>query len=183
MRYWQSVALGAAKVRAALIVNGSFETGDFAGWTQFGNSGFTSVQGVFGAVYPVDGSFQAAFGAVGSLGGIFQTVPVIVGQSYTLSFWVYNFGGTPSELRVDWGNHNLIDDVDPPAFGYKHYSFNVVAGGPEVQLSFQQDPSYFLLDDVSLTPVPEPSTYIAGALLLLPLSLSTLRSVRRKPTT
>jgi len=29
-------------------------------------------------------------------------------------------------------------------------------------------------------PVPEPSTYIAGALLLLPFGVSALRSLRRK---
>ena len=46
---------------------------------------------------------------------------------------------------------------------------NVVASGND-----------FVLDDISVTAVPEPTTCIAGALLLLPFGASTLRSLRRK---
>ena len=52
---------------ANLIVNGSFETGDFTGWTLSGNTGVTGVTGSFGGVDPEDGSFQAFFGPIGSL--------------------------------------------------------------------------------------------------------------------
>lgn len=38
----------------------------------------------------------------------------------------------------------------------------------------------FEFDNVAFSAVPEPSTYIAGALLLLPFGFSALRSVRRK---
>lgn len=38
---------------------------------------------------------------------------------------------------------------------------------------------YWGLDNFSYTPVPEPTTMIAGALLLLPLGVSTLRILRR----
>ena len=39
--------------------------------------------------------------------------------------------------------------------------------------------AYVGLDNVSLTAVPEPTTMIAGALLLLPLGVSTLRLLRK----
>lgn len=38
------------------------------------------------------------------------------------------------------------------------------------------------ITDVSVTPVPEPTTMVAGALLLLPFGASTLRILRRKQT-
>ena len=37
----------------------------------------------------------------------------------------------------------------------------------------------FWVDDISLVAVPEPTTIIAGALLLLPFGASTLRILRR----
>lgn len=63
---------GAGWASTNLLVNGSFETGDFTGWMQFANTGFTSVTGSFGGIDPEDGSFQAAFGPIGSPGGILQ---------------------------------------------------------------------------------------------------------------
>lgn len=41
-------------------------------------------------------------------------------------------------------------------------------------------PTFALLDGVSLTPVPEPSTIFAGAFMLLP-ALGVVRRMLRKP--
>src|SRR5262245_60755082 len=80
---------------AQVVVNGGFETGDFTGWTQFGNTGFTGVQaGPFGGINPHGGQFHAFFGPVGSTGGISQVVPgTVLGGNYVLDFWLHNFGG------------------------------------------------------------------------------------------
>src|SRR5262245_55999899 len=133
--------LPASAVRASLVINGGFETGDFTGWTQFGNTGFTGVQGSFAGVSPHEGSFQAFFGPVGSIGGISQTLSVIPGNTYDIDYWVHNFGGTPSEMSVMWGGDTLVDLVDPGAFPYTHYHHTVVAGGPSIEFGFQQNPS------------------------------------------
>jgi len=144
---------------ADVLVNGGFETGDFTGWTQFGNTGFSGVTGDVGGVAPHSGNYQAYFGPVGSLGGISQNA---ASGSYTLSFWLYNFGGTPSEVDVSAGGTTLLSATNPPASAYTQYSYPVTLTSPtmlSIQFAFQQNPSYFLLDDVSLTPtaaVPEP---------------------------
>jgi len=54
-------------------VNCGFETGDFTGWTQSGNTGFTSVTGSFGGIAPNSGNFPACMGPVGSDGLLSQT--------------------------------------------------------------------------------------------------------------
>jgi len=38
----------------------------------------------------------------------------------------------------------------------------------------------FAIDNISITAVPEPTTMLAGALLLLPFGASTIRGLRRK---
>jgi hypothetical protein len=70
---------------ADLVVNGGFETGTFAGWTQFGDTSFT---GVSSGVPVHSGNFAAFFGPTDFIGGIFQNLPTVVGQTYTLDFWL-----------------------------------------------------------------------------------------------
>ena len=66
---------------ANFVANPGFETGDFTDWTQFGNTGFTGVQGDFAGVPPHSGNFQAFFGSVDSTGGIFQDLTTVAGQT------------------------------------------------------------------------------------------------------
>jgi len=77
-------ALGVSGLASANIVaNGSFETGDFTGWTQIGNTGFTGVE-CPGAPFagPGDGNCDAFFGPVGSTGGITQNLATVAGVRY-----------------------------------------------------------------------------------------------------
>ncbi len=147
-----------------LVANGSFETGTFADWTQYGNTEFTGITTDFSGVLPTDGDFMAYFGPTEDPGGISQTITTIPGQEYTLSFDLYNFGGTPSSYEADFGLTTLVLVVNPGGFGWTHFSYTVSGTGSDVtKLAFRQDPSYFLLDNVVLTPVtastPEPGLY------------------------
>ena len=179
----QTLALRLAMVAAALLLsgaaqadglvtNGGFETGDFTGWTQFGNTGFSGVDDN----NPHSGSFAAFFGPVGSLGGISQAIATNPGGQYAVDFWLANEGGTPSEFVFNWdGGVAETDLVNPGAFGYTHFTYNLTATLPStlISFSFRQDPAFLFLDDVRV--VPEPTT-----LALLGLGLAGLGFARRK---
>ncbi len=93
-----TAAVGAPAYAAAnLVTNGSFETGDFNGWTQVRNTGFS---GVFcpGAGSVPDGNCAGFFGPAGSDGGIQQTLATSAGTPYNISFY---FGADPGR----WGAH------------------------------------------------------------------------------
>jgi len=179
----------ATSAKANLVANGGFENGDFTGWTLGGNTGFTGVSGNFDGVAPNSGSYQAYFGAVGSTGYITQTISTTPGGSYSLDFWIANFGGTPSYVNALWNDVQVISTpilplVNSSSFPYTEYTSTVTATTTtsSIELVFQQNPSYFLLDDVSVTPVPEASSCLAGALLLIPLGMSALRILRKSQT-
>src|SRR4051794_31218171 len=86
----------AAAARANLITNGGFETGDFTGWTQGGNTDNTSVSS--NAVDVHSGTFGARLGPVGPNGLLSQTLATVVGSTYTIEFWrSYGAPGTPND--------------------------------------------------------------------------------------
>ena len=118
MMFFVVVALGISSTASAgnLVTNGSFETGDFTGWTQFGDTSFTGVTGSFLGFSPTDGSYQAYFGPTQGIGGIEQTFSTVPGTNYNISFDLGNYGYTPTQYFVTFGSTELVDVVDPPGF-------------------------------------------------------------------
>ncbi len=152
-----------------LVSNGSFESGDYSGWTETGNFEFSQV--VSGAFYVYsgaqDGSYYATFGPVSSDGGISQTLSTVSGTQYTFSFWLNAVGDDPSDFSAYWNGTQLVSLTDPNTGGvWTQYTFNVTGTGSDtISFNFRDDPAYIALDNVSVTAntggtTPEPSSFI-----------------------
>jgi len=145
---------------ANIVVNGGFETGNFAGWAQQGDTGFTGV-GTSSptGVGPHSGSFLAYFGAIGDDGGINQSLVTNAGNTYNLSFWLANDTlSSPSDYSVFWNGGFVTGAVNPGPSGYTLFTFNnLLATGSLTALdfNFRQDPAYFELDDVVVNSAPD----------------------------
>lgn len=172
-----AVALATPASATQLVTNGGFETGDFSGWSLTGNTSFTGVDNIAHS-----GSDAAFFGQVDATGSLSQTLGTVAGQMYTFSFWLRNDGGTPSSFVAAFGGDVLTSLSDPAAFGYTFYTYNVTASSNSTLLSFtfQQNPAYFHLDDVSVenvSSVPEPVTW---AMMVLGMGAIGVTLRRRK---
>jgi flagellin len=161
-----ALTLTAGPAAANSILNGSFETGDFTNWSQFGETSFSGVAFAdVNGVSPTDGSYQAFFGPF-DFGGIVQDVGTTAGQSYVISFDLANLAGRPNFFDVSFDGVSLTSFTNASAFPYTHYVFTRTASGASspLQFTFLDGPSFLLLDNVTVEAVPEPATFVLGML-------------------
>ena len=173
-----------------IVTNGGFETGDFTGWTQGGNTSFTGVDS-FSAH---SGNFGAFMGPTskGGPGSLSQNLTTTVGASYELSFFMYGENGSGNldgsintvEFQVFWNGVMIFDTTNPPT-SYQQFSFlNLTATGTSTQLRFvfQNDPSFFHLDDVvaGITATTVPDAMSTLWLALPTLAMIAFLQLRRK---
>jgi hypothetical protein len=147
---------------ANLVVNPGFETGNFTGWTQSGNTSFSGVSG--GVAH--SGSFEAFFGPL-TLGFLSQDLATVASATYDLTFWLRN---DQDALPPNFLNHfeaswngsvistSVLDNVD--AFDYTQFTFTgLLATGSStaLQFGFENDRGFWDFDDVSVTLNTAPS--------------------------
>jgi len=200
MAWLVAPALVVGHASANLIVNGSFEQPTVfgpGGWALYSNAGdvpgWTAVSGYpieigNGGVYGVSGYVGNNVMEMDSTGNVkVDQIVATSGGSYTLSFlYAQRAGVAPASgsFKVFWNGVEVVS-LAPTSTAMLLYSTTVTAAANNT-LEFlgtgTQDQYGALLDDVQLAAVPEPSTIIAGALLLLPFAASTIRIVRKPRT-
>jgi hypothetical protein len=153
-----------------LVQNWGFETGDFAFWgTTDSLSGFSVVDT---APYPHSGSYGAEAGPIGALGFIGQTLATTPGQTYIFGCYLYGDGNTPNEFVMSWDGLTVLDLVNYTNAGWTNINLLVHATNSMtvMQFGFQNDPSYFGFDDVSVilpvAPTIQSATRTNGNLLI-----------------
>ncbi len=135
-------------VAGNLVLNCGFETGDFTSWAQSGNLGFTTVD----PAAANSGAYGGAFGPIGDQGYITQTLPTSAGQTYSLTYFLSNTG-SPNEFIVIWDGVIVSDDTDIPDFAFMSVTVDGLAAsadGTDLTFGFRNDPSYILIDDISV---------------------------------
>jgi len=176
---------GVAHADPNLIVNGSFETGDFTGWTAVANSYPMTVDGS----HVEDGDFGAQIAGFSYGAGpdtLTQTVGTTGGEVYLLSFWRTIEDGRPTvSLDVTWNGASVFSELNPGAQPFQNFTALVVGTGSDtLQFISANDPAFTYLDNVSLTDTgrtsaaPEPA---AWALMIAGFGLAgaALRAKRR----
>jgi hypothetical protein len=112
--------------------------------------------------------------------------PLVIGNTYTFSAWAANvFAQNAPSLQFSFGG-NILGTLTPNAGtgNWTQFTATFVAGanqnGGLIDLNVLAQGNDFAVDDISLVAVPEPTTMIAGVLLLLPFGMSTLRILRKR---
>ncbi len=145
-----SAAALAAGANAATdrLANGGFETGDFTGWTETGNTDYSGV--VSGGAQ--EGDFYAVEGAVGSNDVLSQSFRDVAGRVYTVSGWIASDGGVASEFAmvIDGATQVLVENA--PAQDWTHYTFDFVGSGHDTfAVGTRDDQGLLSIDHFSIT--------------------------------
>jgi MYXO-CTERM domain-containing protein len=166
----------AASAHANLLANGSFETGDFTGWTLAGNLGYTGVG--FEPGFAEDGSYDVIAGPVGSDGYASQTFSDTAGDTLSVSGWVFGYGDEVSDFDMTVDGTGL--DLNPVQTDgvWTEYSFDATATGSDTfSVGFRDDPSYIYLDNFSVT---ESASSTPGPVAIAPFALGLFGVIRRR---
>ena len=123
-----------------------------------GNTSFTGVTDVSTFVH--SGTYGLFAGPIDSEGYIQQDLSTVVGEQYTLSYWLRNAGGAPNLFEVFVGGalvgSQTLLSVGP--FDYTLFSTTFVAADTSTSLAFGfvQNPSFWGLDDTQERRQPRP---------------------------
>ena len=184
--------LAAASSQANLVNNGGFESG-LSGWTTSGltcsgtGGSFNAATGCYGmdsdpGAY--SGNSALYLGTAAGNGVVSQSIATAALDTYNVSFWLgngaYNGQSAPNDLLVAFGGQTLLHLINAPAQAYTFYSYDVISNSATALLSFTnlQAPSFWVIDNVTVNQVPEPTT-----LALMGVALAGLCATRRRKAT
>ena len=159
-----SAILLSSDARAALVTNGGFETGDFTGWTQGGNTGFTGV----GLGIGHSGSYGAFFGPAGSNGTISQSIITTPGQTYEVSFFLLP-DGSQNFFSASFAGFTGVSLTNPAAAPYTQFTFLAQASSATSSLifTFRDEVGFLHLDDIAVDQAAVPVPAVGAGLPLL----------------
>jgi hypothetical protein len=169
-----------AYANANLINNASFEAGA-SGWVFSGGGAGTCPQPCTVPHSGENAAYKNLFD--GGMGTISQTVATIPGTSYLVELWLADNSVESGTVTAAFGSVLGVSASDADtSTTYKLYSFTAMATDSLTDFVFGGvvTGGTFFLDDVSVTVVPEPSTYalfLTGLAMLLGLVCR-----RRTPT-
>lgn len=107
--------------------------------------------------------YRAYFGAVNTTSGITQNLHVATGGTYRVSYYLSNDGGTPNSALIRFSGQTLQQLTNAPTLSRSLYSYTVRAtGGGGLSFEFQQNPAWYYLDTVSVTPLVSDTNTLAA---------------------
>jgi hypothetical protein len=148
---------------ANIVANGDFSNDHLGPWVSNTHVGYG---------WSSTGSNTVTTGCVGSscvnnaqltaANYLYQDLATVTGANYTLSFDFASGSGTPSELKILWGNNVVLDLVNAAATMTGYSVSNLIATSGSSRLTFlgRQDPGYLALTnvDVERSSAPEPAS-------------------------
>jgi hypothetical protein len=179
------LAASSAQAALNLVQDPGFEGGE-TGTLTLSSSPWFNPSGnndtVINSSNPHTGSFNAALTSqTGESAVLLQNLTLTTGIGYVINFWLAT-PGAGGTLTVDLNGVTAGTITVPGDTLYTEYNLTGVPVNPSGVLAFlwhSSTPATSVdIDDISVA-VPEPTTMIAGALMLLPFAASTLR-LRKK---
>ncbi|MEH2288132.1 DUF642 domain-containing protein [Nostoc sp.] len=164
----------AAAKAAELVKNGNFELDplvdpnnpkvtnpNITDWAKSGDP--MDVSGIRISNFPQSGNQGLSLSGFIGLSHISQTLSTLPGQQYELSYYLASIDEAPdldNQFQTFVGGNKISDLEDIYFQPYTQYKFNFTADSSSTELKFGDWDRYgFLyLDNVSVKPVPEPST-------------------------
>jgi hypothetical protein len=158
-----------------LVANCGFETGDVTSWTLSGNDVPMELGNLYGVegtdpldgIAPNSGSDQAYFTDLdANATTLSETLTTIPGLLYQISWYLAQdtapAGNYTNLFSASFGGTSLTSLTAVPVEGYTQYTFAGRAATASTVLSFTlgNDLGEFLLDDINVSPAPEPGTWL-----------------------
>jgi hypothetical protein len=124
----------------------------------------------FGATSPSDALTSA----------LTQTITTVPGTTYLVGFFLANEGGLDNSFTATFDGQTVVSLTQQDAFDYTYFTGTAVASGNSAVLSFagEQQPAYYLLDDVSVEAAPAPVA--GGGTASAVLAIATIALYRRR---